>query len=295
MRELFLLDPEVVYLNHGSFGACPRPVFEEYQRLQLELEREPAAFLARGYPERIAAAREVLAEYVGANPGSLHFVPNATAALNTVARGLALSEGDEVLAPVGEYGGVDRLWRYVCGRTAARYVQREASSPDELWEGVTPATRVICVSHVSCFTGAVFPVEEIVGPARDRDILTMVDGAHAPGQIPLALDELGADFYAGNCHKWLCAPKSAGFLYVRPERQDLAEPLIVSWDWEDESEFALRRRWEGTIDPAAALRFQPLSASRKSTTGRPCASVATLSRSMRTSDSVSLRPTTSCR
>jgi isopenicillin-N epimerase len=262
VRELFLLDPDVVYLNHGSFGACPRPVFEEYQRLQLELEREPAEFLARTYPERIAAARKELAEYLGSDAGNLHFVPNATAALNTVARGLPLDEGDEVLAPVGEYGGVDRLWRYVCERTGARYVQRAAFSPYELLEGVTPATKVICVSHVSCFTGGIFPVEELVEPARQRGILTLVDGAHAPGQIPLALDELGADFYAGNCHKWLCSPKSAGFLYVRPERHELAEPLIVSWDWEDETEFALRRRWEGTIDPAArlavpaAIRFQ---------------------------------------
>jgi isopenicillin-N epimerase len=262
VRELFLLDPDVVYLNHGSFGACPRSVFEEYQRLQLELEREPAEFLARQYPERIAAARRVLAEYVGAGPGNLHFVPNATAALNTVARGLPLAEGDEVLAPTGEYGGVDRLWRYVCERSGARYVRASGSSLDELWDAVVPETRVICVSHVSCFTGGIFAVEELVEPARERGILTLVDGAHAPGQIPLALDELGADFYAGNCHKWLCSPKSAGFLYVRPERQELAEPLIVSWDWEDESEFALRRRWEGTIDPAArlavpaAIRFQ---------------------------------------
>jgi isopenicillin-N epimerase len=264
VRDLFLLDPDVVYLNHGSFGACPRPVFEEYQRLQLELEREPVDFLARDrrYPELIDAALRVLAEYVGAKPENLVFVPNATSALNAVARGLPLVEGDEVLAPLGEYGAVDMLWRYVCERRGARYVYRRAASLDELWEGTTPSTRVVCVSHVSCFTGVVFPVEELCRRARERDILTVVDGAHAPGQIPLALEELGADFYAGNCHKWLCAPKSSGFLYVRPERHDLAEPLIVSWDWEEEAEFSSRRRWEGTIDPAArlavpaAIRFQ---------------------------------------
>jgi len=271
VRELFLLDPEVVYLNHGSFGACPRPVFEEYQRLQLELEREPVDFLARDrrYPGMIDAALEALAVYVGADASNLVFVPNATAALNAVARGLPLREGDEVLAPVGEYRAVDMLWRYVCERSGARYVRRPtpfAASPEdaleELWRGVTPATRVVCVSHVSCFTGVVFPVAELCRQARDRDILTVVDGAHAPGQIPLALEELGADFYAGNCHKWLCGPKSSGFLHVQRERQDVAEPLIVSWDWEEQTEFSARRRWEGTIDPAArlavpaAIRFQ---------------------------------------
>lgn len=264
MRELFLLDPDVVFLNHGSFGACPRAVFEEYQRLQRELERNPVEFLARDrrWPELIDEALRVLAAYVGSGPGNLVFVPNATTALNAVARGLPLAAGDEVLAPVGEYGAVDMLWRHICERTGARYVRCAAASPEELWERVTPATRVICVSHVSCFTGAVFSVEELCRRASERDIITVVDGAHAPGQIALSLDSLGADFYAGNCHKWLCAPKSSGFLYVRPERQELAEPLIVSWDWEEETEFAARRRWVGTIDPAArlavpaAIRFQ---------------------------------------
>ena len=271
MRQLFLLDPHVVYLNHGSFGACPRPVFEEYQRLQLELERQPVEFLSRyrRYPELIDSAKAALADYVGAETPNLVFATNATEGLNVVARSLDLGPGDEVLAPVGEYGAVDMLWRHVCERAGARYVS-VAPAPgmgvedalELLWSGVTPSTRAIVCSHVSCFTGVVFPVEELCRRAREREVISVVDGAHAPGQIPLRLEELGADFYAGNCHKWLCAAKGAGFLYARPEGQALLEPLVLSWDWEEETTFDARRRWMGTRDPAAwltvpaAIRFQ---------------------------------------
>jgi isopenicillin-N epimerase len=271
MRHQFLLDPEVVFLNHGSFGACPRPVFEEYQRLQLELERQPVDFLSRyrRYPELIDAAKAELAAYVGADARNLVFATNSTEAMNAVARSLPLAEGDEVLAPVGEYGAVDMLWRHVCERAGARYVTTEIrpgtgeeEALDRLWAGVTGGTRAVVCSHVSCYTGVVFPVEELCRRARERDVISIVDGAHAPGQIPLELETLGADFYTGNCHKWLCAPKGSGFLHARPERQDLLEPLVVSWDWEEEAAFDARRRWLGTRDPAAwlavpaAIRFQ---------------------------------------
>ena len=271
LRNLFLLDPDVVFLNHGSFGACPRPVFEEYQRLQLELERQPVDFLSRyrRYPGLIDEAKAALARYVGAAPGNLVFTTNATEGLNAVARSLRLSPGDEVLAPVGEYGAVDMLWRHVCEQAGARYVTTAiepgtdvGESLERLWSGVRPATRAVVCSHVSCYTGVVFPVEELCRRACEREVISIVDGAHAPGQIPLELDGLGADFYSGNCHKWLCAPKGAGFLWARPERQDLLEPLVLSWDWEEATGFDARRRWLGTRDPAAwlavpaAIRFQ---------------------------------------
>jgi isopenicillin-N epimerase len=271
LRNLFLLDPDVVFLNHGSFGACPRPVFGEYQRLQLELERQPVEFLARDrrYPELIDQAKARLAGYVGSEPENIVFTTNATEGLNAVARSLPLGDGDEVLAPVGEYGAVDMLWRHVCERAGARYVTTEIrpgtgeeEALDRLWAGVTGGTRAVVCSHVSCYTGVVFPVEELCRRARERDVVSIVDGAHAPGQIPLELETLGADFYTGNCHKWLCAPKGSGFLHARPERQDLLEPLVVSWDWEEEAAFDARRRWLGTRDPAAwlavpaAIRFQ---------------------------------------
>lgn len=262
LRDLFLLDPDVVFLNHGSFGACPRPVFAAYQRYQLELEREPVEMLSRHrrHPELIDAAKRRLAEYLGADPDNLVFVTNATTAMNLAARSLPLEAGDEVLAPVGEYVGVDMLWRYVCNRAGARYVTRPIPlgvGPEEaletLWREVGPATRIVTVSHVSPFTGSVFPVEELCRRAREHGFLSIVDGAHAPGQIPLALESLGADVYTGNCHKWLCAPKGSAFLYVHPDAQDKIEPHLVSWDWEEEEGFAARQRWQGTRDPAAWL------------------------------------------
>ena len=250
MKELFLLDPEVVFLNHGSFGACPRPVFEAYQRYQLELERRPVELLTRRYHELLDSARARLADYVGADPEGLVLVPNATAGVNMVARSLRLEPGDEVLSTDREYGAVDIVWRFVCERTGARHVRM---SPEELWDGVSDRTRVISVSHVSSPTGEILPVVDICRRAREARILTLVDGAHAPGQLALDLDAIDADAYAGNCHKWLCAPKGAGFLWVGPGLREVVEPLIVSWDWERETAFAARHGWQGTRDPAAFL------------------------------------------
>src|SRR5262245_11860393 len=266
MRGLFLLDPDVVYLNHGSFGACPRPVFAEYQRVQLELEREPVEFLGLGrrFPDLIGAARARLAAYVGAPASDLVFVANATTGVNLVARSLRLDAGDEVVTTTDEYGGMDLLWRYVAERTGARLVEvatRPASAVDDLLGAFTPRTRVLFVSHVTSSTALRLPVAELCARSREAGVLTIVDGAHAPGQIPLELGSLGADFYAGNCHKWLCSPKGAGFLYARPEAQGLVEPLTVSWDW-PEDEWAIRHRWTGTRDPSpylavpAAIDFQ---------------------------------------
>ena len=257
MKSLFLLDPDVIFLNHGSFGACPRPVFEEYQRLQLELEREPVEFLglARRFPARIAAVRERLAAYIGARPDDLVLVPNATTGTNMVARSLHLRPGDEIVTTTHEYGGNELLWRYTCERAGARCVEVDtwpATAVDDLLGAVTPRTRALFVSHISSPTALRFPVQEICARAREAGVLTIVDGAHAPGQIPLDLDRIGADFYAGNCHKWLCSPKGAGFLHARPEAQPLLEPLVVSWDWV-ENDWANRYRWAGTHDPAAQL------------------------------------------
>ena len=257
VRELFLLDPEIVFLNHGSFGACPRPVFAEYQRLQLELEREPVEFLGlkRRFPELVGAARERLATYVGASASDLVLVPNATTAVNAVARSLDLQPGDEIVATTHEYGGNDLLWRYTCERRGARYVEvntTPASAVDELLGAVTPRTRALFFSHISSPTALRFPAQELCAQAREAGVLSIVDGAHAPGQIGLDLASLGADFYAGNCHKWLCSPKGAGFLHVRREVQPMLEPRTVSWDWAAE-EWAVRHRWAGTSDPSAHL------------------------------------------
>ena len=250
MKNLFLLDPDVVYLNHGSFGACPQPVFEAYQRYQRELEWQPVEFLAleRGFPARLDAARGALAAYVGASPDNLAFATNASSAVNAVARSLELSPGDEVLMGDDEYGGMELLWEYVARRTGAKVVRRAF---DDLVP--EPRTKVVFCSHIEWTSGRVNDVAEICRRAREAQVLSIVDGAHAPGQIDLDLEAIGADVYAGNCHKWLCAPKGAGFLYARPEAQRLIDPLVVSWDWGDGAAFHELHRWQGTRDPSAFL------------------------------------------
>ncbi len=263
--RLFMLRPGVVYLNHGSFGACPRPVFERYQSWQRELESDPAEFLGRRFASLMRGARESLAAFVGADPDDLVFVPNATTGLNAVARSLRLEPGDEVLATDHEYGALDRTWTFVCEKRAAQYVRRPLPLPirspeeiiDAVWSGVTGRTRVLFLSHVTSTTAIVLPVGELVRRAREHGILTVIDGAHAPGQVALDLPALGADFYAGNCHKWMNAPKGSAFLHARREVQGLLEPLVVSWGWRSDrpgpSRFVDEHEWQGTRDVAAYL------------------------------------------
>jgi isopenicillin-N epimerase len=274
LRDQFLLDPDITFLNHGSFGATPKPVFVAYQAWQRELERQPVEFLGRRYHTLLAGARAALASYLGAGPDDLVFVSNATTGLNIVARSLSLGPGDQVLTTDLEYGAMDRMWLFLAGKQGFDYVNRPIHLPiasadeflDALFEGVTPATRVIFLSHISSATAIILPVRQACARARELGILTMIDGAHAPGQVPLDLDDLGADFYAGNCHKWLCAPKGSAFLFARPEVQPLVQPLVVSWGWQPDqpgpSPFLDLLEYTGTRDIAAylsvpdAIRFQ---------------------------------------
>lgn len=261
LREHFLLDPEVVFLNHGSFGATPRPVFEEYQQWQRELERQPVRFVARRQEALLDEARAELATYIGADADDISFVVNATSGLNVIARSLDLAPGDEILTTNLEYGALDFTWEYLCGKAGARYVAREITTPfttpeavvEELWAGVTERTRAIFLSHITSATAVTLPVKEICERARAEGILTIIDGAHAPGQIPLDLAGLGADIYAGNCHKWLCAPKGAAFLHVRPEHQAWVESLTISWGWRPGHTFVTRNQQQGTRDVSALL------------------------------------------
>lgn len=265
LRELFLLRPDVVFLNHGSFGACPRPVFESYQRWQRELERQPVEFLGRRFNDLMREARAALAGYLRSDKHNLVYATNATVAGNIVARSLHLRPGDEVLGTNHEYGALDRTWRFVCDKAGARYVNHTLPHPlesrgqfvESLWGAVTEHTKVLFLSHVTSPTALIFPVEDICRRAREAGILTVIDGAHAPGQIPLDLEAIGADFYLGNCHKWMMSPKGAGFLYARPAVQPLLEPLVVSWGWESEqpgdSPFIDHHEWQGTRDIAAFL------------------------------------------
>ncbi len=275
LRKLFLLDPGVVFLNHGSFGATPRPVFEAYQAWQRRLEWQPVAFLADELAGHLAEARGALGRFVNADAADLVYVPNATFAVNAVARSLALGPGDEVLATDHEYGACENAWRFLSGKRGFIYTRRPIplgqtaeAMVDAFWQGVTPRTRVIFMSHITSPTALRLPVEAICARARATGILTVIDAAHAVGQIPLDLPAIGADFYTSNAHKWLCAPKGAAFLYARREVQPLLEPLVAGWGWGEEraltfgSDFLDSFQWPGTDDFSAylsvpaAIRFQ---------------------------------------
>lgn len=261
----FFIRPDITFLNHGSFGACPRPVFEEYQRWQLELERQPVEFLGRRFDDLLRAAREPLAEYVNSDTDDLVYVPNATTGLNVVARSLALRAGDEIVTTDHEYGALNRTWEFLCEKSGAVYrrvpvplpVTTTADFVERIWSEVTPRTRVLFLSHITSPTALVLPLQELVRRARAAGILSIVDGAHTIGQIPLDLRALDADVYSSNCHKWLLAPKGSAFLYVRRELQAQIEPLVVSWGWHPEkpaaSRFVQEQEWQGTRDIAAYL------------------------------------------
>jgi isopenicillin-N epimerase len=265
LREQFLLRPDVTFLNHGSYGACPRPVFERYQAWQLELEQQPVEFIGRRAAGLMAEARAALATYLGAVADEVVYFPNVTAALNVVARSLPLKDGDEILTTNHEYGALDRTWRFVTQHTGATYVIQPLPSPLEhpddiveaVWAGVTPRTRVLFLSHITSPTATILPIAPLISRARAAGIWTVVDGAHAPGQVPLDLHDLDVDFYGGNCHKWLSAPKGAGFLYARRELQPMLEPQVVSWGWDARdpgpSRFIDEQEYQGTRDISAFL------------------------------------------
>jgi isopenicillin-N epimerase len=238
LRKHFLIDPDVIFFNHGSYGACPRPVFESYQYWQLQLERNPVRFIGRRVEKLLEDARHALGEYLHTSGDNLIYVVNATFGVNVILRSLKLQPGDEVLTTDHEYGAVNNNWDFMALQQGFNIVRQHIPLPvttddafvEQLWQGVTPRTRVISLSHITSPTSLIFPVEKVARRAREAGIITVVDGAHAPGQIPLNLDEIGADFYVGNLHKWLCAPKGSAFFHARPEMQKTLEPLIVhSW------------------------------------------------------------------
>lgn len=269
LEQYFLINPDIVFLNHGSFGACPQPVFNTYQGWQRKLEDQPVQFLGRELPRHERQARQILANYLRTDVDNLVFITNATQGVNIIARSLPLGPGDEILTTNHEYGACDYTWEFCCQKTNATVVHHTITLPvrtpeeiaDQFWQGVTPQTKVIYLSHITSPTALRFPVEEICARARHAGILTLVDGAHAPGQIPLNMDAIGADWYVGNLHKWSLCPKGAGFLYARPEVQSLVEPLIISWGYHATpestggSQFQDYFSWTGTKDPSACLSF----------------------------------------
>ncbi len=259
------LDPEVIFLNHGSFGACPHVVLAEQRKLQDQMEREPVHFLARTLEASLDRVREQMAEFVGAFARDLVFVRNATEGVNAVVQSLALEPGDELLCTSHGYNACNNVLRFVAAKAKAKVVVADIPFAtesaqvviDAIEQALTPRTRFVLIDHVTSPTGLILPVESLVRRLRDRGILVMIDGAHAPGMLPLQLNELGADFYTGNAHKWLCAPKGAAILHVRHEHQSTVRPVVISHGANDprrhRSRFHIEFDWTGTFDPSAIL------------------------------------------
>lgn len=253
------LDPTVTYLNHGSFGACPAVVLAAQTALRAEMEREPVDFLSGTLPARLNAARETVSAFLGADTADLAFVPNATAGVNAVLRSLQFGPDDDLLVTNHTYAACRKTIDFVTRRTGARVVVANLPFPcrgdddivDAVLQAVSPRTRLALLDHVTSPTALVLPIRRLVAELDARGIDTLVDGAHAPGMVPLALTELGAAYYTGNAHKWLCAPKGAAFLHARRDRQARLHPTVISHGYPDG--FLAEFDWTGTFDPSPWL------------------------------------------
>ncbi|HEY9798340.1 MAG TPA: aminotransferase class V-fold PLP-dependent enzyme [Leptolyngbyaceae cyanobacterium] len=263
--KFWSLDPSVTFLNHGAFGAVPLPVLEKLPRWREQLERQPLRFFMREFEELLDTARSQLAVFVGADAAELVFVQNATTGVNSVLRSLTFNPGDELLTTNLEYNACRNALDFVASRTGAKVVVATVpfplDSPNQVVEAimaqVSPRTRLALLDHVTSQTGLIFPIQQLVSQLREQGIDTLVDGAHAPGMVPLNLHEIGATYYTGNCHKWLCAPKGSAFLYVQRDKQSIIRPLTISHGANsrrtDKSRFQLEFDWTGTSDPTAYL------------------------------------------
>jgi isopenicillin-N epimerase len=264
-RSHWRLDAAWTFLNHGSFGACPAVVLDRQQELRRELESQPLAFLWRGLEPRLEAAQAALAAFVGAEPEDLVFVPNASTGVATVLASFDVGPGDELLTTTHVYNACSNMLAEVAHRRGARVVRADfglsVRGPDEVVEAVlaavTPRTRLALIDHVTSPTALVLPVAKLTAALEARGVAVLVDGAHAPGSVPLDVGTIGASWYTGNCHKWLCAPKGSAFLWARRDRQATLRPLVVSHGANstrtDRSRFLLEFGWTGTCDPTPWL------------------------------------------
>ncbi|MCX6981101.1 MAG: aminotransferase class V-fold PLP-dependent enzyme [Verrucomicrobia bacterium] len=265
LREHWLLEDGLAFLNHGSFGACPRVVMDEQSRLRAEMERNPVRFLWREIGDRLDAARAELARFIGADAEELAFVANATTAVNSVLRLFELQPGDEILVTDHGYNACNNVAAECARRSGAKVITARIPLPiagpeqavTAIVAAVTPRTRLVLVDHVTSPTALVLPVAEIVRELEPRGIAVFVDGAHAPGMLPLDLRTLRPSFYTGNLHKWVCAPRGAGFIFVRRDRQAGVHPAVISHGYntprEGRSLFHDEFDWQGTLDVTAWL------------------------------------------
>ena len=266
LSEQFLLNPGITFLNFGSFGATPKPIFENYQQWQRVLEAEPVQFIAFDGYTYLAESRAALAQFVGcADKDDVVYVTNPSFAINLIAKNFPLAAGDEILTTDIEYGACDRTWNYYCDKVGATYRRQKINLPittkeqfiSDFFEGLRPTTKAIFISHITSATGLILPVKEICAIAKSKGLITIVDGAHAPAHIPLHIDSLQADFYTGACHKWMMAPKGCSFLYAHKTVQPLCDPLIVSWGYKalkpSHSTFLDYNQMIGTRDFSAFL------------------------------------------
>ena len=266
LKDQFLLDPEIAYLNHGSYGACPRPVFEAYQKYQRELETEPATLLYRNFSSRIQEVRESLSDFLNCGSDQIAFVRNVTYGMNMVAQTIKLRKGDKVLATEHEYGAVERMWEIICKERGAKFVKVElplpVNGPEEILslikEQADTSVKVMTFPHIAAAPAQVFPAKELVKIAKDIGAISVIDGAHAPGQLRLNLNDIDADFYVGNCHKWMLSPKGAGFVYASRSYEDKIRPPVISWGniSDGSSSLLLENDWQGTTDISSILAIQ---------------------------------------
>ena len=274
-KKLFLLNKKLIFLNHGSFGACPKSVFKSYHDWQLKLENQPVAFLdqARDFNKHMKNPRIFLAKKVNVQPNDLVGVTNATVGLNAVAQSMALKKDDEILISDHEYGALEKTWDYVAKKNKAKIIQVKVPLPlisenqfvEAFKNKMTKKTKILFISHITSPTALVFPLKKLIKEANKRGIISIIDGAHAPGHIKLNITDLNVDYYSGNCHKWMMAPKGSAFLWANKNKKNILEPLVISHGWLpnnykrlQKGEFSNDRfvdsfEVQGTRDPSAWL------------------------------------------
>jgi isopenicillin-N epimerase len=271
-KHEFLLNPEVVFLNHGSYGACPKKILDDYQQWQRKLEFEPVQFITKKREEALLISKKALAEYIGCRHEDFFFLQNPTTAVNQIVKSLDLGPGDEVLTTDHEYGAMDKTFDFYSRKKGFVYRRQKISLPllttepfiEEFWKGYNEKTKAIFISHCTSTTALIFPVKEICARAKSLGLITIVDGAHVPGHIPLNIQQIEPDFYAGTLHKWLLSPKGCTFLYVNKNHQHSIEPLIISWGYEaampTKSTFLEENEMQGTRDISAFLTVPAIMA-----------------------------------